>query len=61
MAPEDHPLWIARTRCVPAHRTMGLLCFDGVRRLLEVTAIPLIGQSGRMLGAFAVFWEKPAT
>ena len=34
---------------------------DGVERLLEVTAIPLIGQSNRMLGAFGLFWEAEAS
>ena len=33
---------------------------DGARRQLEVTAIPLLGQSGRRLGAAAVFWEATA-
>jgi hypothetical protein len=30
---------------------------SGRSRQVEVTAIPLVGQSGRLLGAFGVFWE----
>ena len=30
---------------------------DGVRRTLDVFALPLLGQHGRALGAMAVFWE----
>jgi hypothetical protein len=30
---------------------------DGGHRTLDVTAIPLVGQHGRELGALAVFWE----
>jgi hypothetical protein len=30
---------------------------DQVRRHIEVTAFPLIGQAGRHLGAVAIFWE----
>jgi hypothetical protein len=28
-----------------------------VRRHVEVTAFPLIGQAGRVLGAVGLFWE----
>jgi hypothetical protein len=30
---------------------------NGSLRKLEVTAIPLIGQAERFLGAIAIFWE----
>jgi hypothetical protein len=33
---------------------------DRVRRVIEITAFPLDGQSGRRLGAVAIFWEVPA-
>jgi hypothetical protein len=26
---------------------------------IEVTAYPLIGQEGKLLGAVAMFWERP--
>jgi hypothetical protein len=30
---------------------------DGIERDIEVTAVPIHGQGGRKLGAFAIFWE----
>jgi PAS domain-containing protein len=57
MKREDHPLWIARVRCEPVHRPVRIRGLDGVDRSLEVTAIPLIGQRGRMLGVVGLFWE----
>ena len=32
---------------------------DGARRMIEVTAFPLIGMANRFLGALALFWEAP--
>jgi PAS domain-containing protein len=60
MRPEDHPLWIARVTRAPVHRSICIRGLDGVQRKLEVSAIPLIGQSNRMLGAFGLFWEDDA-
>jgi PAS domain-containing protein len=34
---------------------------DGVRLEVEVTAFPLIGQGGTLLGAVAMFWERHGT
>jgi PAS domain S-box-containing protein len=57
MPPHEHPLWIARVTREPVHLPIRIKGRDGVERRLEVTAIPLVGQSGRMLGAFGLFWE----
>ena len=57
IAPEEHPLLIALHERRPAHRTMWSQGPDGVRRHVEVTAFPLIGQAGRVLGAVGLFWE----
>jgi PAS domain S-box-containing protein len=54
---EEHPLAIARIRLEPAHQRLWIRGFDGVEHDIEATAIPLIGQSGRALGAVAFFWE----
>lgn len=56
--PDDHPLNIARYRREPAHRRFWISGLDGVQREVEFTAIPLIGQSGRMLGATGFFKES---
>jgi PAS domain-containing protein len=57
LAPEALPLVIALTQHRPAHRDFWIEGLDGVRRLIEVTAFPLNGQSERYLGALAIFWE----
>ncbi len=59
--PDDHPLSIARKRGEPVYRPIWIDGLDGAERLIAVTAIPLIGQSGRRLGAFGVFWEIEAS
>ena len=61
IAPEAHPLLIALHERRPAHRTIWGQGPDGVRRHVEVTAFPLIGQGGRALGAVAIFWEVKHT
>ena len=60
IAPEEIPLMIAMMHGRPAHRGFWIKGLDENLRQLEVTAIPLVGQAGRMLGAMAIFWEVPA-
>lgn len=55
--PAGLPLVRALADQRPAHGRFFIRGLDGVRREIDVTAIPLIGQSGRRLGAMAVFWE----
>jgi PAS domain-containing protein len=57
LPPEQLPLVIAVEQGRPAHGRFSIRGLDGQRRQLEVTAIPLLGQGGRHLGAAAVFWE----
>lgn len=54
---EQLPLVRALAERCPAHATFWIEGLDGVRRHLSVTAFPLEGQSGRLLGAVALFWE----
>ncbi len=53
------PLEIALSERVPAHRVIRIEGLDGSHRLIEVTAIPIIGHGRRHLGAMATFWETP--
>ncbi len=57
LAPEQLPLVIAVEQGRPAHGRFSIRGLDGQRRHLEVTAIPILGQADRHLGAAAVFWE----
>ena len=44
----------------PSHGRFWICGLDNVRRHIEVTALPLIGQADRYLGAIAIFWEVAA-
>jgi len=52
------PLSVVLEKRRPAHRVFWIRGLDGIRRKIEATAFPLEGQSGRHLGAVAVFWEQ---
>jgi len=58
--PEQLPLMIALREGHPAHGSYAIRGRDRVRRHIEVTAFPLIGQARRHLGAVAIFWEVPS-
>jgi PAS domain-containing protein len=54
---ERLPLVQALTLRRPAHDRYWIQGLDGARRMIEVTAFPLIGMAGRFLGGLALFWE----
>jgi len=54
---EELPLAIALRERRPVHRRLWLAGLDNVRRRIQTTCIPLIGQADRFLGAVAFFWE----
>jgi PAS domain-containing protein len=56
-APGDRALIKAVDENVPSHARMRIQGLDGVSRQVEGIAFPMVGQSGRKLGAVAVFWE----
>jgi PAS domain-containing protein len=57
---EDLPLGIAFREGRAAHRAIRIMGGDGVHREIEVTAFPLCPRRDLILGAVAVFWERPA-
>ena len=57
LAAEDLPLLKALTDWAPSHGPVRIRSYDQQWREIEVTAIPLIGEGGRRLGALALFWE----
>jgi PAS domain-containing protein len=57
ISPADFPLMIAITKRRPAYRRFFIRGFDGIRRHVEVAAIPIAGLGGEFLGAAALFWE----
>ena len=57
IAPEERPMWVARQQRRPVSRTMWMRSLDSRWRHLQVTAFPLIGEAGTVLGAMSIFWE----
>jgi PAS domain-containing protein len=57
LAPGALPLMIALREQRPAHADFHIRGLDGVERSIEATAFPLIGLTGRLIGAVVVFWE----
>jgi PAS domain-containing protein len=58
MVADQVPAAVAMRERRPVHRMVWLNGFDGVDRLLEVTAFPLLGGGGHLIGAVAMFWER---
>jgi PAS domain-containing protein len=58
LAPEESPLATAMRELRPVHRMVWGRGFDGVERHVEVTAFPLLGAGGHLIGAVAMFWER---
>lgn len=57
--PDDQPpLVVAMRERRPVHRLVSLRGFDGVYRALEVTAFPLLGAGGHLIGGVVMFWER---
>jgi PAS domain-containing protein len=55
--PEGLPLVITVREGRPAHGAFTIRSLDGTHRDIALTAIPIVGQGGTLLGAAAVFWE----
>src|SRR5512147_1731955 len=57
MLPESLPLMIALTEHKASHKGIWIKGIDNVKRHIEITAFPLLGQADRFLGAVAMFWD----
>jgi PAS domain-containing protein len=57
LKPEDHPIGVALSRQEPTYRRFVYQGLDGVKRQIEGTAFPILGQCNRHLGAAGFFWE----
>ncbi|HUP16350.1 MAG TPA: PAS domain-containing protein [Acidimicrobiia bacterium] len=57
LATDERPLMIALTKQLSAHRRIRFLRFDKQWREIAVTAIPIIGEGNRHLGAMVTMWE----
>ena len=55
---EHAPLVTALRERRPVHRRVWMNGFDGANREVEVTAFPLLGGGGHLIGAVAMFWAR---
>ncbi len=58
--PDELPLVRAIVERKPAHGPLRITGSDGTDRTIEITAFPLEGGRGRLIGAVAMFWEAGA-
>lgn len=52
------PVAVAMRERRPVHRMLWVRAFDGRDRLVEVTAFPLLGAGGHLIGGVAMFWAR---
>ncbi len=55
---DQPPLVVALRERRPVHRRVWARGFDGIDRELEVTAFPLLGGGGHLIGGVAMFWAR---
>ncbi len=55
---DQPPLVVALRERRPVHRRVWARGFDGLDRELEVTAFPLLGGGGHLIGGVAMFWAR---
>jgi PAS domain-containing protein len=60
LLPEQAPLVVALNERRPLNRRVWMRGFDGTDRQIEVTAFPLLGGGGHLIGAVAMFWARKA-
>lgn len=55
---DQPPLVVALRERRPVHRRVWARGFDGRDREVEVTAFPLLGGGGHLIGGVAMFWAR---
>ncbi len=58
LPPEGLPLVKTLKNCLPYHKTFGIENLQGKIEKISVTSYPIIGRTGKMLGAVAIFWKS---
>jgi len=59
MALAEIPPGIALLERRPCHDIFRITSFDGSKRVVSVTSVPLFSQADRLVGMLSVFWEQP--
>ena len=55
--PEDRPMAVARFKRRPSSRKLWTRSGDREWRHVQITAFPLVGEHGHLLGVMSIFWE----
>jgi PAS domain-containing protein len=55
---DQTPLLVALREGRPVHRRVWIVGLDGRDHEIEVTAFPLLGGGGHLIGGVAMFWER---
>ncbi len=57
LPPEELPLVKTLNHAAPFHKTFGIVSMQGNIQKIAVTSYPIIGRTGKMMGAVAIFWK----
>ncbi len=58
MSPDELPLVKTIRNCKPYHKAFHIVSLKGKVEKIAVTSYPILGRSGKFLGAVAIFWES---
>ncbi|HEY1020783.1 MAG TPA: PAS domain-containing protein [Flavisolibacter sp.] len=61
LPPEELPLVKTLQNQHPYHKTFWIESLQGKAEKIAVTSYPIIGRSGKFLGAVAIFWKPDAS
>src|SRR5215831_16798247 len=59
LPPDKIPLVIALREKRPCYADFRIRGLDQIQRDIQACAFPLVGRTGRFVGAVAIFWEAP--
>lgn len=58
LLPDELPLVKTLKNASPFHKSFWIESLKGKNQKISVTAYPIIGRTGKMLGAVAIFWKS---
>ena len=58
LPPEELPLVKTLANASPYHKTFWIESLQGKNQKISVTSYPIIGRTGKMVGAVAIFWKS---
>lgn len=58
LPPDELPLVKTLRDASPYHKTFHIESMQGKNQKISVTSYPIIGRTGKMLGAVAIFWKS---